>query len=96
MDIDTDNIPGTLSIWCRISKQLGEMNAFLKSALEKIDNHENRIMRLEDKRHFDCRDDGKDDWKAQLLMLLAKSVTIGTVVIAVLAGAEKYLKGIAG
>ena len=68
-----------LDIWVKISSQIGELNASIKSMLDKIANHEGRITKLETKK--------EDDWKVSLLMLLAKAVVVGGVSIASLVGA---------
>lgn len=68
-----------LDIWVKISSQIGELNASIKSMLDKIANHEGRITKLETKKD--------DDWKVTLLMLLAKATVIGGVAIASLVGA---------
>jgi len=53
---------------------------------KKIQNHEVRIVVLETR-----EPSKKDDWKTQLLMLLAKAIVIGGVAIASLAGAGGVL-----
>ena len=75
-----------LDIWVKISGQIGELNASVKSALDKLTNHEQRLTNLETKR--------ADDWKVQLLMLLAKATTIGLVALAGVAGAGGILSQI--
>ena len=69
-----------LDIWVKISQQIGELNASVKSVLDKLTNHEQRLTTLETKK------DG--DWKNQLLMLLAKATVIGLVAIGSLTGAS--------
>lgn len=36
-----------LEIWVKISQQIGELNGFIKSALDKLTDHERRIGNLE-------------------------------------------------
>lgn len=72
-----------LAIFVKISTQIGELNGFIKTALDKLADHEQRLDELE-------RDHGTG-WKEQLLMLLAKAVVIGGVSIAALAGAGGIL-----
>ena len=72
-----------LDIWVRISSQIGELNASVKSVLNKLSNHEQRLTTLETKKD--------SDWKVQLLMLLAKATTIGLVALAGVAGAGGIL-----
>lgn len=73
-----------LDIWVKISSQIGELNASVKSVLDKLTNHEQRLMSLEQKK------DG--DWKANLLMLLAKATVIGMVAIGSLTGASSLIQ----
>lgn len=75
-----------LDIWVRISSQIGELNASVKSVLDKLTNHEQRLTSLETKKD--------NDWKVQLLMLLAKATTIGLVALAGVAGAGGILSQI--
>lgn len=72
-----------LDIWVKISQQIGELNSSVKSALDKLSDHEQRLTTLETKK--------SDDWKNQLLMLLAKATTIGLVALAGVAGAGGIL-----
>lgn len=72
-----------LDIWVKISQQIGELNSSVKSALDKLSDHEQRLTSLETKKD--------NDWKVQLLMLLAKATTIGLVALAGVAGAGGIL-----
>ena len=72
-----------LAIFVKISTQIGELNGFIKTALDKLADHEQRLDELER--------GSSGDWKAQLLMLLAKAVVIGGVSIAALVGAGGLL-----
>lgn len=73
-----------LDIWIKISQQIGELNANTKSVLEKLTNHEQRLMNLEQKK--------EEGWKNQLLMLLAKATVIGLVAIGSLTGASTLIQ----
>lgn len=80
-----------LDIWVKISQQIGELNGFIKTALDKLADHEKRLDNLEKK-----KDDKDDNWKTQLLLLLAKAAVIGGVSIASLVGAGGILSKICG
>lgn len=54
--------------------------------LDKLSNHEQRLTSLETKK--------ENDWRVQLLMLLAKATTIGLVALAGVAGAGGILSQI--
>lgn len=81
-----------LDIWVKISQQIGELNGFIKTALDKLADHEKRLDDLE-KEKRGAKDDG---WKNQLLLLLAKASVIGAVAIGSLAGAGGILSKIFG
>lgn len=85
MDIDH------LDIWVKISQQIGELNGFIKTALDKLADHEKRLDDLEK-----SKDAKEDNWKNQLLMLLAKAAVIGGVAIASLVGAGGILSKVMG
>ena len=80
-----------LDIWVKISQQIGELNGFIKTALDKLADHEKRLDDLEKK-----KDSKEDNWKTQLLLLLAKAAVIGGVSIASLVGAGGILSKILG
>lgn len=67
----------------KLSDQLRETTDALKQI---IANHETRIVVLEQKK--------SEDWKTQLLMLLAKALLIGAVSIGSLVGAGNLLKNV--
>lgn len=73
-----------LDIWVKISSQIGELNASVKSVLDKLTNHEQRLTNLELKK--------EEPWKNQLLMLLAKATVIGLVSIGSLIGASSMIQ----
>lgn len=85
--MDTDH----LDIWVKISQQIGELNGFIKTALDKLADHEKRLDDLEK-----SKSTKEDSWKNQLLMLLAKAAVIGGVAIASLVGAGGILSKIIG
>lgn len=85
--MDTDH----LDIWVKISSQIGELNGLIKTALDKIADHEKRLDDLEK-----SKASKEDSWKNQLLMLLAKAAVIGGVAIASLVGAGGILSKIVG
>ena len=80
-----------LDIWVKISQQIGELNGFIKTALDKLADHEKRLDDLEK-----SKESKEDSWKNQLLMLLAKAAVIGGVSIASLVGAGGILSKIIG
>jgi len=73
-----------LDIWVKISSQIGELNASVKSVLDKLTNHEQRLTNLETKK--------EGDWKVSLIMLLAKACVIGLVTVGSLTGASKLIQ----
>lgn len=70
-----------------IKTQVAEIAANQKNFQTIIANHENRLMKLEGTK-VSVKD---DDFKTELLKLLAKCVLIGLTVIASLAGAGGLL-----
>ena len=82
-----------LDIWVKISQQIGELNGFIKTALDKLADHEKRLDDLEKDKRGAKADDG---WKNQLLLLLAKASVIGAVAIGSLVGAGGILSKIFG
>lgn len=72
----------------KLTGELSELNANMRSVLERLSNHEQRLTSLETKK--------EEGWKNQLLMLLAKASVIGAVAIAGLAGAGSIVAKIFG
>lgn len=72
----------------KLTGELAALNANMKNVLDKLTNHEQRLTNLETKK--------ADDWKTQLLMLLAKAIVIGGVAIAGLAGVGGVIAKIFG
>lgn len=84
----------------RVEEVLFDINGKLSAISTKLDTlsgvvvgHESRIQKLEDAA---SKADSKteDSFKTEMLKLLAKSVTIGLVVIASLTGASNIVKDI--
>lgn len=72
----------------KLTGELSALNANMKNVLDKLTNHEQRLTNLETKK--------AEDWKTQLLMLLAKAIVIGGVAMAGLAGVGGILGKILG
>lgn len=72
----------------KLTSELSALNANMKNVLDKLTNHEQRLTTLEQKK--------SDDWKTQLLLLLAKASVIGAVSIGSLVGAGGLLSRIFG
>ena len=64
----------------KLNSELAALNENMKTVLDKLTNHEQRLTTLETKKDT--------DWKTQLLMLLAKATVIGMVAIGSLTGAS--------
>lgn len=79
---DTDH----LDIWVKISTQIGELNGFIKTALDKLADHEKRLDDLEK---------GKGtSWKDDLLKWLARGLVASILVIGSLTGAAGLIKSV--
>lgn len=72
----------------KLSSGIAELNANMKTTLDKIAQHESRLSILEGNKT------SNGDWKVQLLMLLAKAILIGAVSIGSLVGAGNLLRNI--
>lgn len=73
-----------------ISNSLAALNANMESVLSKMADHENRLHTLEQSQiqtTTATNNNKEDDFKTELLKLLARAVTIGLVVIGSLSGA---------
>ena len=77
-----------LEIWVKISQQIGELNGFIKTALDKLADHEKRIDELEKGKVTSFKDD--------MIKLLVKGLVASIFVIGSLSGAGALLKGIFG
>ena len=84
-----------LDIFMTISQQLGEMNASMKSVLERLTNHETRIQLLE-KSTTAAGEDDASKTKDKVILILAKCVAIALVVIGTFSGCAGMLKVILG
>lgn len=73
-----------------ISNSLTGLNENMKSVLDKLTQHESRISHLE-QFHTQQPQTNNDDFKTELLKLLARAVTIGLVVIGSLTGASSII-----
>ena len=77
-----------LDIWVKISTQIGELNGFIKTALDKLADHEKRIDELEK---------GKSgSFKDTLIHLLVKGLIASIFVIGSLTGASAMIKQVLG
>lgn len=77
-----------LDIWVKISTQIGELNGFIKTALDKLADHEKRIDDLEK---------GKNSsWKDDLLKWLVRGIVASILVIGSLTGAAGLIKSVFG
>lgn len=84
MNNDTDH----LEIWVKISTQIGELNGFIKTALDKLADHEKRI---------DILERGKSgSFKDNLIQLLVKGLVASIFVIGSITGASAMIKHILG
>ena len=84
MNNDTDH----LEIWLKISAQIGELNGFIKTALDKLADHEKRIDELEK---------GKSgSFKDNLIQLLVKGLVASIFVIGSITGASAMIKHVLG
>ena len=81
---DTDH----LEIWVKISTQIGELNGFIKTALDKLADHEKRI---------DILEKGKSgSFKDNLIQLLVKGLVASIFVIGSITGASAMIKHVLG
>ena len=81
---DTDH----LDIWVKISAQIGELNGFIKTALDKLADHEKRIDELEK---------GKSgSFKDNFIQLLVKGLVASIFVIGSITGASAMIKHVLG
>ena len=81
---DTDH----LDIWVKISTQIGELNGFIKTALDKLADHEKRIDDLEKRKNYSFKDN--------LIQLLVKGLVASIFVIGSITGASAMIKHVLG
>lgn len=83
-----------------ISNSLAALNANMESVLSKMADHENRLHTLEQSQIQTTtaanNNNKEDDFKTELLKLLARAVTIGLVVIGSLTGAGTIISKMFG
>ena len=84
MNNDTDH----LEIWVKISTQIGELNGFIKTALDKLADHEKRIDVLEKSK--------SGSFKDNLIQLLVKGLVASIFVIGSITGASAMIKHVLG
>ena len=72
----------------KFTAAISELNANMKTTLEKLINHEARLSILEKETK---KDDSGSDFKEELLKLLSKAVIISITTVASLAGAGGLL-----
>lgn len=66
-----------IDIWVKISEQIGSLTSEIKSVMDKLTQHEQRLTKLEDN-----RSSLKDDF----LKMLVKTLTVSIVGLIVLGG----------
>lgn len=81
---DTDH----LDIWVKISTQIGELNGFIKTALDKLADHEKRIDDLEKCKNYSFKDN--------LIQWLVKGLVASIFVIGSITGASAMIKQVLG
>lgn len=81
-----------LEVWIKISQQIGELNGFIKNALEKIADHEKRIYDLEK----GCGKTTIHDIKDTIIMWLVKGTVVAFITIGSLTGASALIKNVLG
>lgn len=81
---DTDH----LDIWVKISTQIGELNGFIKTALDKLADHEKRIDDLEKSKNYSFKDN--------LIQWLVKGLVASIFVIGSITGASAMIKQVLG
>lgn len=72
----------------KFTAAISELNANMKTTLEKLTNHEARLSILEMETK---KDDSGSDFKEEMLKLLSKAVIISITTVASLAGAGGLL-----
>lgn len=77
-----------LDIWVKISTQIGELNGFIKTALDKLADHEKRLDDLEKGKGNSLKD--------TVIQWLVKGLVASIFVIGSLCGAGSILKSLFG
>lgn len=81
-----------LDVWIKISEQIGQLNGFIKNALEKIADHEKRIYDLEK----GCGKTTIHDIKDTIIMWLVKGTVVAFITIGSLTGASALIQKVLG
>lgn len=81
-----------LDVWIKISEQIGQLNGFIKNALEKIADHEKRIDDLEK----GCGKTTIHDIKDTIIMWLVKGTVVAFITIGSLTGASALIQKVLG
>ena len=81
-----------LEVWIKISQQIGELNGFIKTALEKIADHEKRIYDLEK----GCGKTTIHDIRDTIIMWLVKGTVVAFITIGSLTGASALIQKVLG
>ena len=83
------------SILIQISQQLGEIFGEMKSVLEQLARHEERLTKLESvKNDAVCCTQTKESFKDELLKMLAKCLLVAVTAIGSLVGAAPIISQI--
>ena len=81
-----------LDVWIKISEQIGQLNGFIKNALEKIADHEKRIYDLEK----GCGKTTIHDIRDTIIMWLVKGTVVAFITIGSLTGASALIQKVLG
>ena len=85
-----------MDVIIKLSTGIAELNANMRTTLDKLAQHESRITVLEGRDGRKGSNGMNGDWKEQLLMLLAKAILIGAVSMGSLVGAGSLMKSLVG
>lgn len=77
-----------LDIWVKISTQIGELNGFIKTALDKLADHEKRLDELEKGKGASFKDD--------IVKWLVRGLVASIFVIGSLTGASALIQKVLG
>lgn len=81
-------------ILIQISQQLGEIFGEMKSVLEQLARHEERLTKLENVKSEEVCIQTKDSFKDELLKMLAKCLLVSITAIGSLVGAAPIISQI--
>ena len=82
------------SILIQISQQLGEIFGEMKSVLEQLARHEERLTKLENVKSEAVCVQAKDSFRDELLQMLAKCLLVSITAIGSLVGAAPIISQI--